>query len=71
MPEIPRSERKTQNRVIALFLNELDLPTNRNSTMNYYCKHCGTSNSSLIFMTSNPCMRHSSGPNKGKHEPAL
>jgi DNA polymerase III epsilon subunit-like protein len=37
----------------------------------YQCKFCGTSNASLVSLTSNPCMRHPSGPNKGKHEPAL
>jgi hypothetical protein len=34
MPEIPCSECKTQNRVIALFLSELNLRTNQTSTMN-------------------------------------
>ena len=36
--------------------------------MKYYCKHCGTSNSSLSSLTANPCMRHPLGPNKGRHE---
>jgi len=35
--------------------------------MNYYCKYCGTKNTSLSYLTSNPCMRHPAGPNKGKH----
>ena len=35
--------------------------------MNYYCKYCGASNSSLSSLTANPCMRHPLGPNKGKH----
>ena len=39
--------------------------------ISYECKHCGTSNSSLVSITSNPCQRHPLGANKDKHEPAL
>jgi DNA-directed RNA polymerase subunit RPC12/RpoP len=35
--------------------------------MNYYCKYCGTKNSSLASLTASSCSRHPAGPNKGKH----
>jgi hypothetical protein len=33
----------------------------------FYCKYCGTKNSSVANLTRVPCMRHPSGPNKGNH----
>ena len=35
--------------------------------MNYYCKYCGTKNSSIANLTAAPCFRHPDGSNKGKH----
>jgi hypothetical protein len=37
----------------------------------YICKYCGTDNTGLAILTSMSCYRHPSGPNKGKHAPAL
>ena len=34
---------------------------------NYYCENCGTKYSSLSSLTSNFCLRHPLGSNKGKH----
>ncbi len=34
---------------------------------NYYCKHCGSKYSSIASLTASSCLRHPSGPNKGKH----
>lgn len=34
---------------------------------NYYCKYCGTKNSSISGLTTNSCPRHPLGANKGKH----
>ena len=34
----------------------------------YYCKHCGTSSSSISSLTAQPCGRHPLGNNKGRHE---
>jgi DNA-directed RNA polymerase subunit RPC12/RpoP len=35
--------------------------------MNYYCKYCGSSFSSVSALTANTCQRHPSGAGKGKH----
>lgn len=35
---------------------------------NYYCKHCGSHFSTPSALTSNYCMRHPNGSNRGKHE---
>ncbi|HCN27512.1 MAG TPA: hypothetical protein DIT64_01745 [Verrucomicrobiales bacterium] len=35
--------------------------------MKYYCKHCGSSASSIASLTNGYCARHPLGGNKGKH----
>lgn len=35
---------------------------------NYYCKHCGHKAPSIQVLTGQPCIKHPSGPNKGRHE---
>jgi hypothetical protein len=34
---------------------------------NYYCKFCGSKASSVASLTSAFCIRHPSGPHKGRH----
>ena len=36
-----------------------------------YCEYCGNSYSSISSLTASWCIRHPSGPNKGKHAPTL
>ena len=43
----------------------------RKKMANYYCKYCGDSFPSIANMTAGHCIRHPSGPNKGRHSPAL
>lgn len=35
--------------------------------MNCYCKYCGYKAPSIHSLTGSLCLRHPSGPNKGKH----
>jgi DNA-directed RNA polymerase subunit RPC12/RpoP len=35
--------------------------------MNYYCKYCGSKNSSIVGLTNSACQRHPLGALKGKH----
>jgi len=34
---------------------------------NFYCKYCGTKNTSVASLTSSACARHPDGINRGKH----
>jgi DNA-directed RNA polymerase subunit RPC12/RpoP len=43
-------------------------PNTNNNMSNYYCKNCGTKNTSLQSLTGSSCVRHPLGANKGKHE---
>jgi len=34
---------------------------------NFYCKYCGTQNTSVASLISSACSRHPDGTNRGKH----
>ena len=41
------------------------------AVQHYYCKYCGLKSTSIASLTSSKCQRHTNGPQKGRHEPAL
>lgn len=38
---------------------------------NFYCEYCGQKFSSVLSLTATNCSRHTDGPLKGRHAPAL